>query len=38
MEKKEIENLLKEKLEDGQHISPILPKAIKNYNIKVILF
>ena len=35
MEKKEIENLLKEKLEDGQHISPILPKGIKNYLIDI---
>ena len=35
MEKKEIENLLKEKLENGQHISPILPKGIKNYLIDI---
>ena len=35
MEKKEIDNLLKEKLEDGEHVSPILPKGIKNYLIDI---
>ena len=30
-----IDNLLNEKIEDGQHVSPILPKGIKNYLIDI---
>ena len=35
MEKKEIENLLKQKIKDGERISPILPEGTKNYLIDI---
>ena len=35
MEKEEVEKLLHEKVEKGEHISPILPKDIKNYLIDI---
>tara|TARA_B100000989_G_scaffold292658_1_gene268914 strand:- start:1257 stop:1697 length:441 start_codon:yes stop_codon:yes gene_type:complete len=35
MEKKEIENLLKQKIKGGERISPILPEGTKNYLIDI---
>jgi hypothetical protein len=35
MEKEDVEKLLHEKVEAGLHISPILPKDIKNYLIDI---
>ena len=35
MEKKEIENLLKQKIKGGERISPILPDGTKNYLIDI---
>ena len=35
MNKEDVEKLLNEKLEDGEHISPVLPKGIKNYLIDI---
>lgn len=35
MKKEDVDKLLKEKLEDGLHISPILPEGIKNYLIDI---
>jgi hypothetical protein len=35
MKKEDVEKLLKDKLEDGLHISPILPEGIKNYLIDI---
>jgi hypothetical protein len=35
MKKEDVEKLLHDKLEDGLHISPILPAGIKNYLIDI---
>ena len=35
MEQKDVDRLLSEKLEDGQHVSPVLPGGIKNYLIDI---
>ncbi len=35
MKKEEVEKLLHEKVEAGEHISPILPEGIKNYLIDI---
>src|SRR6188472_1877543 len=35
MKKEEVEKLLHEKVEQGQHVSPVLPKDIKNYLIDI---
>ena len=34
MKKEEVEKLLHEKVEEGEHVSPILPEGIKNYLMK----
>ena len=33
--KEEVEKILSEKIEDGEHISPVLPEGIKNYLIDI---
>ncbi|MAN60140.1 MAG: phosphoheptose isomerase [Flavobacteriaceae bacterium] len=35
MKKEEVEKLLHEKVEQGEHISPVLPKGVKNYLIDI---
>ena len=35
MEKKEVEEFLHDKVEKGEHISPVLPENIKNYLIDI---
>ena len=35
MKKEEVDKLLSDKMEDGEHISPILPEGIKNYLIDI---
>lgn len=35
MKKEEVEKLLHEKVEQGQHVSPVLPEDIKNYLIDI---
>jgi len=35
MDKEKVDQLLKEKLEDGEHVSPVLPGGIKNYLIDI---
>ncbi len=35
MKKEEVEKILHEKVEKGEHVSPILPKGIKNYLIDI---
>ena len=35
MKKEEVEKILNEKIEDGEHISPVLPEGIKNYLIDI---
>ncbi|UMB60595.1 phosphoheptose isomerase [Lutibacter sp. A80] len=35
MKKEEVEKLLNDKVEDGLHISPILPEGVKNYLIDI---
>ncbi|HAV54756.1 MAG TPA: phosphoheptose isomerase, partial [Aequorivita sp.] len=35
MKKEEVEKMLHEKVEKGQHVSPILPEGIKNYLIDI---
>ena len=35
MKQEEVDKLLNEKIEDGAHISPILPEGIKNYLIDI---
>ena len=35
MEKKEVEEFLHEKVEKGEHISPVLPQDVKNYLIDI---
>ncbi|MBP2832118.1 phosphoheptose isomerase [Aquimarina sp. U1-2] len=35
MKKEEIDKLLNEKIEEGAHISPVLPEGIKNYLIDI---
>ena len=35
MEKKEVEEILHKKVEKGEHVSPVLPKDIKNYLIDI---
>ena len=35
MEQKDVDKLLNEKLEDGEHVSPVLPGGIKNYLIDI---
>lgn len=35
MKKEEVEKLLHEKIENGEHISPVLPEEIKNYLIDI---
>ena len=35
MKKEDVEKLLSDKVEDGLHISPILPEGIKNYLIDI---
>jgi len=35
MNKDDVEKLLSEKLEDGEHVSPVLPEDVKNYLIDI---
>jgi len=35
MDKEEVEKLLYDKIEEGEHISPVLPEGIKNYLIDI---
>ena len=35
MDKEKVDQLLKEKLEDGEHVSPVLPEGVKNYLIDI---
>ena len=35
MKKEEVEKILSKKIEDGEHISPVLPKGITNYLIDI---
>ncbi len=35
MNKEEVEKLLHDKVEEGEHISPVLPEGIKNYLIDI---
>jgi hypothetical protein len=35
MEKKEVEEFLQDKVEKGEHISPVLPQDVKNYLIDI---
>ena len=35
MNKEEVDKLLSEKLEDGEHVSPVLPEGVKNYLIDI---
>lgn len=35
MKKEEVDELLKQKIEEGEHVSPILPEGIKNYLIDI---
>ena len=35
MKREDVDKLLSEKMEDGEHISPILPDGIKNYLIDI---
>ena len=35
MEQKDVDKLLREKLEGGEHVSPVLPEGIKNYLIDI---
>ena len=35
MKQEDVDNLLSKKMEDGEHISPILPDGIKNYLIDI---
>ncbi|MGB5943227.1 MAG: phosphoheptose isomerase [Leeuwenhoekiella sp.] len=35
MHKEEVDKMLSEKLKDGEHVSPVLPKGVKNYLIDI---
>ncbi|GGX26338.1 LNS2 domain-containing protein [Aquimarina muelleri] len=35
MKKEEVDRLLNDKIEEGEHISPVLPEGIKNYLIDI---
>ena len=35
MEKKHLDKLLNKKIEEGEHVSPVLPEGIKNYLIDI---
>ena len=35
MEKKDVDKLLNKKIEEGEHVSPVLPDGIKNYLIDI---
>ncbi len=35
MKKEDVENILSEKVENGAHVSPVLPEGIKNYLIDI---
>ena len=35
MNKEDVDKLLSEKLENGEHISPVLPEGVKNYLIDI---
>lgn len=35
MKKEEVEKLLHDKMEEGEHVSPVLPEGIKNYLIDI---
>jgi hypothetical protein len=35
MNKEDVDKLLSEKLEDGEHVSPVLPEGVKNYLIDI---
>ncbi len=35
MKQEKVDKLLQEKLEDGEHISPVLPEGVKNYLIDI---
>jgi hypothetical protein len=35
MKKEEVEKILHDKVEEGEHVSPVLPKGIKNYLIDI---
>ena len=35
MEKKDLDKLLNKKIEEGEHVSPVLPEGIKNYLIDI---
>ena len=35
MNKEEVDKLLSKKIEEGEHVSPILPKGVKNYLIDI---
>ncbi|MEH6658532.1 MULTISPECIES: phosphoheptose isomerase [Leeuwenhoekiella] len=35
MKKEEVDKMLSEKLQDGEHVSPVLPDGVKNYLIDI---
>ena len=35
MEKNDVDKLLNKKIEEGEHVSPVLPDGIKNYLIDI---
>jgi hypothetical protein len=35
MNKEDVDKMLSEKLEDGEHVSPVLPEGVKNYLIDI---
>ncbi|EZH73869.1 phosphoheptose isomerase [Aquimarina atlantica] len=35
MKKEEVEKLLHDKIEEGEHVSPVLPEGVKNYLIDI---
>ncbi len=35
MQKEEVEKMLHDKVEAGEHVSPILPEGVKNYLIDI---
>ncbi|WP_405326172.1 phosphoheptose isomerase [Leeuwenhoekiella sp. LLG6367-2.1] len=35
MKKEEVDKMLSEKLQDGEHVSPVLPEGVKNYLIDI---
>ncbi|MEC8883575.1 MAG: phosphoheptose isomerase, partial [Bacteroidota bacterium] len=35
MKKEEVDKMLSDKLQDGEHVSPVLPEGVKNYLIDI---